>query len=100
MAPRRSGKVRVHELQVDYHSAGALDDGDPHSHSRIKTQSIVPPVDIPEGNTTANLKRTVMALAEKVMCIEERTTFLGEVLKMRRGTREVENFEETGRDKA
>ena len=41
MAPRRSGKVRVHELRVDNHSAGAQDDGDPHSHSHIKTQSII-----------------------------------------------------------
>ena len=39
MAPRRSGKVRVHELRVDNHSAGAQDNGDPHSHSHIKTQS-------------------------------------------------------------
>ena len=43
MAPRRSGKVRVHELRVDNHSAGAQDDGDPHSHSHIKTQSIMSP---------------------------------------------------------
>ena len=40
MAPRRSGKVRVHELRVDSHPAGAQDHGDPHSHSHIKTQSI------------------------------------------------------------
>ena len=33
-----------------------------------------------------------MELAEKVMVIEERSTFLGELLKIGRGTREVEGF--------
>ena len=33
-----------------------------------------------------------MELAEKVMVIEERSTFLGELIKIRRGTREVEGF--------
>ena len=33
-----------------------------------------------------------MELAEKVMILEERTTFLGDLLAIRRGTREVENF--------
>ena len=33
-----------------------------------------------------------MELAEKVMVIEERSTFLGELIKIGRGTREVEGF--------
>ena len=33
-----------------------------------------------------------MDLAEKVLVIEERTLFLGDVIKLRRGTKEVENF--------
>ena len=90
MAPRRTGKVRVVELQVKDDLAGARADGDHHHHN--KTQSNVPPVDIAEANTTAKLKRTAIDLAEKVMVIEERSIFLGDVLKMNRGTREVENF--------
>jgi hypothetical protein len=91
MAPTRSRKVRYQELQVTNNPAGAQADGG-HHHQHPKTQSIVPPVDIAEANTTANLKRTAMALAEKVMFIEERSIFLGDVLKLNRGTREVENF--------
>ena len=69
MAPTRSRKVRCQELQVTNNPAGAQADGG-HHHLNSKTQSIVPPVDIAEANTTANLKRTAMSLAEKVMFIQ------------------------------
>ena len=38
------------------------------------------------------MKRATMDLAEKVLVIGERTTFLGELIKIRWGTREVEGF--------
>ena len=38
MAPRRTGKVRVEELQVNDDPAGARADGD-HHHHKNKTQS-------------------------------------------------------------
>ena len=38
MAPRRTGKVRVEELQVKDDLAGARADGD-HHHQKNKTQS-------------------------------------------------------------
>ena len=64
MAPRRSGKVRDQGLQVaDNNLAGAHADGG-HHHLNTKTQSIVPPVDIAEANTTANLKRTAIDLRD------------------------------------
>ena len=49
-------------------------------------------VDTLEGDTTAHLKQATMDMAEKVLIIEERTTFLGEMIKMGRGTKEVEGF--------
>ena len=49
-------------------------------------------VDTLMRDTTANMKLATMELAEKVMVIEERTIFLGDLVKMRRGTKEVENY--------
>ena len=49
-------------------------------------------VDTLEGDTTASLRQATIDLAEKVLVIEERTLFLGDVIKLRRGTKEVENF--------
>ena len=49
-------------------------------------------VDTSKEDTTANLRQTTMMLAEKVLVIEERTTFLGDLLCIRRGTKEVEGF--------
>ena len=49
-------------------------------------------VDTLMRDTTANMKLATMELAEKVMVIEERTIFLGDLVKLRRGTKEVENY--------
>ena len=49
-------------------------------------------VDTLSRDTTANMKLATMELAEKVMVIEERTIFLGDLVKMRRGTKKVENY--------
>ena len=43
-------------------------------------------------DTSANLKQATMDLSVKVLVIEERSTFLGDLLKLRRGTREVERY--------
>ena len=91
MAPRTAGghcQGRA-ELRDDTSSARAQTKGSPHSR---KSNFIDATVDTLKRDTTDKLRQETMELAEKVMILEERTTFLGELLNMRRGTREVENF--------
>ena len=95
MAPIRTGRGRHHQhegLRAAKGSALAHGRGDPRPHPASKAKSIDFTVDTLEGDTTAYLRQTTMALAEKVMVIEERTIFLGDLLRIRRGTKEVENF--------
>jgi hypothetical protein len=45
------------------------------------------PVETSQEDTTATMKLATMVLAEKVMKIEERTVFLGDLIRIKRGTR-------------
>ena len=93
MAPTTPGnsRHRQRELRVAKNSEGAQAQGGPLSNNTDRN-SIDVTVDTLSGDTTAKLRQTVMRLAEKVMLIEERSTFLGDLLKIKRGTREVEAF--------
>ena len=92
MAPRRSGRGCPAEQRDQSISANALRRGYHHpSSSTSSAMSIEVTVDTLEGDTTASLRQATIDLAEKVLVIEERTLFLGDVIKLRRGTK-VENF--------
>ena len=90
MAPRRPGHSLSKKPGVNHISAMAQSGGG-HLSSKPKTQSIVLTDDTFKKDTSAT-KQTVIALAEKVVLIEERTAFLGDLITIRRGTREVERF--------
>ena len=49
-------------------------------------------VETSKEDTTASIKHATMNLAEQVVVIEERTVFLGDLIKIRRGTKEVEGY--------
>ena len=92
MAPRRSGNGRCKQHGGRVSPAHAQNDDLYHLSSSTNNKIIEVTVDTLEGDTTASLKQATMELAEKVVTIEERTTFLGDLIKVRRGTREVEKF--------
>ena len=46
-------------------------------------------VETSKEDTTASMKQAVMTLAEKVVTIEERSLFLGDLISIKRGTKEV-----------
>ena len=69
----------------------AQSEGGHHSSSKTQTKSNVLTDDTSREDTSAT-KQAVVALAEKVVLIEERTTFLGDLINIKRGTREVEGF--------
>ena len=71
-------------------SAMAHSGGDPRP-SKPQTKSNVITDDTSKEDTSA-MKQAVIVLAEKVVQIEERTTFLGDLIIIKRGTREVESF--------
>ena len=93
MAPRPSGDVRYkqHGGRGSPARARQEDVHHPSSSNNVHSNFEVT-VDTLERNTTASLKQATMELAEKVVTIEERTTFLGDPIKVRRGTKEVEKF--------
>ena len=91
MAPRRSGRGHTQQHQSNIAHTNAQEDAQ-HPSSSSSSSKFEFTVDTSQGDTTASLMRATMDLAEKVLVIEERTTFLGELLKIRRGTREVEGF--------
>ena len=93
MAPRRSGNGRHSEPGGYQHPGMAQGKGDHVSSNHLNSaMSYSNTVDTLSRDTTANMKLATMELAEKVMVIEERTIFLGDLVKMRRGTKEVENY--------
>ena len=91
MAPRRSGRGRSQQHWSNTPSNAQEEDQQHLSSSYSVKSNFGITVDTLQGDTTA-LKQATMELAEKVMVIEERSTFLGELLKIGRGTREVEGF--------
>ena len=75
MGPRRPGHSLSKKPGVKHISAMAQSEGG-HLSSKPKTKSIVFTDDTSKGDTSAT-KQAVIALAEIVVLIEERTTFLG-----------------------
>ena len=95
MAPRRSGNGSYSGPGGLKHPGMAPAQGGPHPPiiSNSISKPIIPiTVDTLKEDTTANMMTATMELAEKVMRIEERTLFLGEVIRVGRGTPDVENF--------
>ena len=93
MAPKRSGGGCYRRHRVGQHPASAYrKDDNISSSSNYISSNIDSPVDTLEGDTTATLKHATMELAEKVVVIEERTIFLGDLVRIGRGTKEVEGF--------
>ena len=72
-------------------SGMARAEGSPPSSLHQQTQSNLFTVDTLSRDTTA-LKQATMDLSVKLLVIEERTTFLGGLIKLQRGTKEVERF--------
>ena len=91
MGPTRSGsKSLPNKPRVPKHPATAqVMEGPP---SQIKTSILVSTVDTPNGDTTDQLKQKTINMGIKVMKCEERNMFMGELIRMGLGTREVENF--------
>ena len=93
MAPTRSGGGCYQRHRVNKQSASANRRGDnTHSANNNIGHVINSPVDTLEEDTTATLKQSTWELAEKVMVIEERTIFLGDLVSIGRGTKEVEGY--------
>ena len=92
MAPKRSGGG-VHQRHRVKDTASANSQGDNNNPANNNNSKLIDsPVDTLEGDTTASLKQATWELAEKVMVIEERTIFLGDLISIGRGTREVEGY--------
>ena len=81
MAPRRSG-TGCSKQHRDAKVPASAQKQEEHPPDSIYHQSIEAPVDTPKGDTTAQLKHSTMELAEKVVIIEERTTFLGDLINI------------------
>ena len=95
MAPKRSGNGSYSGPGGLKHPGMAPAQGGPHPpiiSNLISNPIISITVDTLKEDTTANMMTATMELAEKVMRIEERTLFLGEVIRVGRGTPDVENF--------
>ena len=94
MAPKRSGggSYQRHRVPKDSASANSKGSNISPANNDNSNNIIDSPVDTLEGDTTASLKQATWELAEKVMVIEERTIFLGDLISIGRGTREVEGF--------
>ena len=93
MGPRRSGHGRLGKPGISTNPGLAQEQGGPHpSVSKHQTKSNYSTVETSNEDTTASIKHATMILAEKVVVIEERTVFLGDLIKIRRGTREVERY--------
>ena len=67
-------------------------EGDPPSSNNTQTLSNFITVETLNEDTTAAMKLATMVFAEKVVEIEERTVFLGDLIKIKKGTREVEGY--------
>ena len=94
MAPSSSAS-RLSTSPGGTQSSGMAEtEGGPSSTSNL-TKSIPITVDTLMRDTTANLKQSIMDLAVKVVVVEERSTFIGDLIKLKRGTKEVENFVRT-----
>ena len=93
MGPRRSGTAK-HRESGDLNISGMTPtEGNPLSSQNIKTKSSSNTVETSSReDTTASMKLAAMKLAERVVEYEERTIFLGDLIKIKRGTREVERF--------
>ena len=94
MGPRRTGKSLYRKPGVSTNSGLAQGKGGPssQSHNETKSNFITVETSTTAEDTTASLKQASMTLAEKVVVIEERSIFLGDLIKLGRGTREVERF--------
>ena len=94
MGPIRSGKSLNRKPGAATNSGLAQGKGGPSSQSHDKTKSNLITVETSTTveDTTASLKQASMILAEKIVVIEEKTIFLGDLIKLGRGTREVERF--------
>ena len=91
MAPIRSGaSVRHRPRGKSTPGMAAVREGPPSSTSNTIICSTVD-TSVPE-DTTASLKQKTVAMATKVMRCEERNIFFGDLISLRLGTREVENF--------
>ena len=91
MGPRRSGKMSLHRRPGgSEHPATA--NGMEQSPSIKTTSNLVSTVDTPNGDTTDQLKQKTSHMEIKVMRCEERNVFIGELIKLGLGTKEVENF--------
>ena len=58
---------------------------------------IVSTVDTPNGHTTDQLKQKTINMGIKVMRCKERNIFLGVLIRLGLGTKEVEVFSEAGK---
>ena len=94
MAPRTTGKRSLHNKPWEKSNPGlAQGRGGPRSLAEQNIIYNVPTtVDTSNGDTTAQLKQQNIAMATKVMIDRERNMFFGDLIEIRRGTREVERF--------
>jgi hypothetical protein len=93
MGQRRYGTSK-HKDSGDHNISGMTPtEGDPHSSQNFKIKSSSNTVETSsKEDMTASIKLAAMKPAEKVVEYEERTIFLGDLIKIKRGSREVERF--------
>ena len=89
MAPKRSGASVGPKPRDIINPEMAAVRGDPLSTTN---NIICSTVDTSSEDTTASLKQKTVAMATKVMRCEERNIFFGDLIRVRLGTREVDNF--------
>ena len=89
MAPKRSGRPIPNKARRKSTSGLAQVMEGPPSTNQNQNSSTV---DTSREDTTANMKRTTLAMAVKVMRSEERNVFLGDLVRLHLGTKEVERF--------
>ena len=91
MAPSTSGRPLPHRARGKQSPGMALRESNLTLNNQQKL--ILPTVDTSHReDTTANLKRMTSAMAAKVMRREETCVFIGDLVKLNLGTKEVEGF--------
>ena len=92
MGPRISGTVSLPKKpRVKKHPATAVVMEHPPSNN-LQNSKLSSTVDTPNGDTTDQLKQKTLQMGIKVMKCEERNVFLGDLVGLELGTKEVENF--------
>ena len=91
MAPRRSGRPFPQGARGI--TTPGMAQSEEFSPPNNQQQNLSSTVDTSSReDTTASLKRTTLAMAAKVMRREETSVFLGDLVKLHLGTKEVEGF--------